>query len=289
MTSRYFAYGSNLHADEFRRYCAENALDPSVLRPLGRGFLGDHALAFRASAAGEGVADVFPRRGHATAGALFEVSDGFALLDRKEGASAGARRRVKVTVLTDDGSAVEAETYVSASPTFHAAPTPETIALLTAGLVRFRHDPAPVKAAALGRVPACDPTSIFVYGTLRTGEALADVIARHDPLEEGKGVVRGTVRGTLLDLGEYPGLVLEGGPTSRVRGEVFTFLDLEPVLEELDAIEEFHGYGREGSLYRRAIVRVDLDGRERLAWTYVYQGPRNAASVIESGDWIARR
>ncbi|MFO0696452.1 MAG: gamma-glutamylcyclotransferase [Polyangiales bacterium] len=293
MTSRYFAYGSNLNVDDFRRYCTENGLDASVLRPLGRAFLPDHEPVFhyRSSERGGGVLDVRPRRGIATPGALFEVMDGFEVLDRKEGVSTGAYRRVRVTALTDDGRSHEVETYV-VDPSRHGPhvpPSDEYLKIVSTGLARHRHDTAMLRAAAAGRRPACDPSSVFVYGTLRRGESRGSSLEHHDPLEEGKGVVHGTVRGKLLDLGEYPGLLPTDDPHARVHGELYTFFELEKVFGELDAIEDFLGYGVDGSLYHRVLVRVDLDGRERLAWTYVYVGPLAGTCPIESGDWVGYR
>lgn len=139
----------------------------------------------------------------------------------------------------------------------------------------------------VGVPPAIRPRS---SSTGRCVEASrGELLEHHDPLEEGKGVVHGTVRGKLLDLGEYPGLLPTDDPHARVHGELYTFFELEKVFGELDAIEDFLGYGVDGSLYHRVLVRVDLDGRERLAWTYVYVGPLAGTCPIESGDWVGYR
>ena len=61
-------------------------------------------------------------------------------------------------------------------------------------------------------MPARNNALLFAYGTLMRGYALHGVLARG-----ATWLAEGSVRGRLLDLGAYPGLV--AGP-GRVRGEV---------------------------------------------------------------------
>jgi gamma-glutamylcyclotransferase (GGCT)/AIG2-like uncharacterized protein YtfP len=125
---------------------------------------------------------------------------------------------------------------------------------------------------------------LFVYGTLRRGEERHPALARHG----ATGGETAATAGTLLDLGPYPGLVVDDRKTS-VAGELYAARDPDALFAELDAIEMFRGYGVPGSLYRRAIVRVWVASLEsRLAWTYVYGGPRQGSRVIASGDWRKR-
>ena len=94
-----------------------------------------------------------------------------------------------------------------------------------------------------------------------------------------------TTTGTLLNLGPYPGLIVDRAK-GRVAGELYRASDPGALFAELDAIETFHGFGVPGSLYRRAIVHVRLtNAGAALAWTYIYAGPRGGCRVIESGDW----
>jgi gamma-glutamylcyclotransferase (GGCT)/AIG2-like uncharacterized protein YtfP len=98
-----------------------------------------------------------------------------------------------------------------------------------------------------------------------------------------------TTAGTLLDLGAYPGLIVDD-PGAAVTGELYFADDPDALLAELDAIETFRGFGVAGSLYRRALVRArTVDSRSILAWTYVYLGSRHETRVIDSGDWRAFR
>jgi gamma-glutamylcyclotransferase (GGCT)/AIG2-like uncharacterized protein YtfP len=89
-------------------------------------------------------------------------------------------------------------------------------------------------------------------------------------------VDEGTVAGTLLALGRFPGVVAGRG---RVRGEVWR-LDGPEVLRTLD---EYEGYNFE----RRTTTATLASGRRMRAWLYRYRGPRRA--VIPEGDWRRRR
>jgi gamma-glutamylcyclotransferase (GGCT)/AIG2-like uncharacterized protein YtfP len=84
----------------------------------------------------------------------------------------------------------------------------------------------------------------------------------------------GAVRGRLLDLGRYPGLIDGDG---RVRGEIYRLDDPEllPVLDR----EEGYNFER-----RRAIVTL-ANGRRARAWIYRYRGPQNRAVPIPDGDY----
>lgn len=117
-------------------------------------------------------------------------------------------------------------------------------------------------------------TRIFVYGTLRSGDAASGL------LRGCRRLGPGAVRGTLFDVGgRFPALVLEGD--TEVHGEVWS--GPPGVLERLDEYE-----GVEEGLFRR--VRVEVGGEP--CWSYVagpLLGPRLAsAAVIEGGDWRRR-
>ena len=92
-------------------------------------------------------------------------------------------------------------------------------------------------------------------------------------------VGEGTVPGTLLALGQFPGLVPGRG---RVRGELWR-LDAPEVLRTLD---EYEGYN-----FERSTTTVTLaSGRRVRAWVYRYRGPHMARrSVIPDGDWRRHR
>jgi gamma-glutamylcyclotransferase (GGCT)/AIG2-like uncharacterized protein YtfP len=110
---------------------------------------------------------------------------------------------------------------------------------------------------------------LFAYGTLMRGYALHDVLARGATF-----VGLGSVRGRLVDLGRYPGLVAGAG---RVHGEIYRLDDpqLLPVLDR----EEGYNFER-----RRALVAL-AGGRRARAWLYRYRGPSERAKPIPDGNY----
>ena len=114
---------------------------------------------------------------------------------------------------------------------------------------------------------------VFVYGTLRRGGAGAMSVR----FPGAKFVAEAEVRGSLYDLGEYPGLLPDGsGPP--VVGEAY-----EVGGELLSELDEFEAT----SNYRRQRVEISLGPRSRAGWTYVpdpeFHSPR---TLIASGDWV---
>ena len=85
----YFAYGSNLDAEDLERWCHEHDQSPEFLEPVISGYLLDHYLDFshfsRRRAAG--ALNVRPHRGAVVPGVMFRVNgeNGWRSLDAKEG------------------------------------------------------------------------------------------------------------------------------------------------------------------------------------------------------------
>ena len=99
--------------------------------------------------------------------------------------------------------------------------------------------------------------------------------ALHDVLAHGATLIGvAHVRGRLVDLGSYPGL-LDG--RAIVRGELYRLDDPE-LLGDLDR-EEGYNFVR-----RRTTVTLD-SGRRARAWVYRYRGPRERAVPIPGGDY----
>ena len=117
---------------------------------------------------------------------------------------------------------------------------------------------------------------VFVYGSLRRGNAGAMSVRFPNALY----VAEGRVRGSLYDLGEYPGLVMDGA-VSFVTGEVYQVDD--DTLNRLDKFELTSDYSRKQVEVEHGLERADC-------WIYV---PDRVAEffgnyeLIESGDWIA--
>jgi len=110
---------------------------------------------------------------------------------------------------------------------------------------------------------------LFIYGTLHPERAPSAIAAAARRL---RPVGAGTIHGRLLDLGEYPGVVLEETEGSEVSGEVFEVPDAE-TLARLDAYEDYRPAEPEASLFLRMETEVAMsDGTRRSCWVYLYNG-----------------
>ncbi len=124
---------------------------------------------------------------------------------------------------------------------------------------------------------------LFAYGTLhpeRAPDEIADLVGRFEP------VGKGTVRGTLYDLGSYPGAVLEEGSTRRILGTVFRLPAGDDVLRRLDEYEEFDPRVPQASLFIRRLREAELDGGRMVpCWIYEYNGSTADAAIVENGTY----
>jgi len=126
------------------------------------------------------------------------------------------------------------------------------------------------------------PTRLFIYGTLHPDRApreIAHVVRKLKHLGPATG--KATIRGRLLDLGEYPGLLLEDDAKpppdatacGNVPGDLFEVPDLA-TLAALDAYEDFHPEDPAASLFLRVEATATLsDGSPLRCWVYVYNQP----------------
>jgi gamma-glutamylcyclotransferase (GGCT)/AIG2-like uncharacterized protein YtfP len=114
---------------------------------------------------------------------------------------------------------------------------------------------------------------VFVYGTLRRGSARAMSLR----FPNSKFIADATVRGSLYDLGAYPGL-FPNESNSSVVGEVYEVDD--EILKELDDFEA-------ASNYWRKQVEVSFGIQRMTCWIYE-PNPEfySSRTLITSGDWI---
>lgn len=145
----YFAYGSNLGADEMDAACPGHGF-------VGPARLDGHRLEFRRRSRrwGGGAADIAVAAGESVWGALYELPEGgLDALDAKEGAGF-AYDRIEVTV-EHDGERVAAVAYEVAEK--EPEEVPPTAAYLRAmlGGARDRGLPDAYVTALEGRLKAC--------------------------------------------------------------------------------------------------------------------------------------
>jgi gamma-glutamylcyclotransferase (GGCT)/AIG2-like uncharacterized protein YtfP len=125
---------------------------------------------------------------------------------------------------------------------------------------------------------------LFAYGTLQRGlapEYLLPVVSQLVAVGEG------SVAGLLYDLGEYPGMVLDGESGMKVFGTVFVLPDEDWILAALDGYEGFYPDSVESSLFVRELHPVELmDGRRLDCWVYVYNLETDDLQVLASGRFV---
>jgi len=285
----YFGYGSNLCERDWREWCSRTGRDGSGLSFVKRAWLPGHELAFTydSSARSGGVLDVIERFGQAAPGALFEVSEGSkAALDAKEGAP-NIYEAKEVTVLDEEGGAHDAFTYVvtDGHRAEHIEPAPGYAELVAEGCDEYGVKKRMLKAAGRGETPEWEIPSVFVYGSLRTGEYNHGWLQREGGVEL-KGL--GTVSGVLHDCGAWPAMMPAQGE-EQVTGELWRSASTGATLRALDELEGFAGWRREGSLFLRGLTMARMScGGEVLAWTYRYAGETCDGAIVPSGDWASR-
>ena len=123
---------------------------------------------------------------------------------------------------------------------------------------------------------------VFFYGTLMAG---FDRRRRAGIDEKLAYRGRGSVQGSLFDLGIYPAAI----PASEgvIWGEVYEMTDSGAVLAALDDIEGYRQDDPDKSLYARSVADVTMpDGRLVQAWVYFYNAPLGKAPRIPSGDYL---
>ncbi len=122
---------------------------------------------------------------------------------------------------------------------------------------------------------------LFVYGTLQTGLAPAEIA---HVVEALKPVADATVPGLLYDLGEYPGAILDPSSKQTISGMVLQLPDDPRILAQIDQYEGFDPSSSDTSLFVRILESVVLEsGRKLECWIYVYNRDPGAASVLENG------
>jgi gamma-glutamylcyclotransferase (GGCT)/AIG2-like uncharacterized protein YtfP len=117
------------------------------------------------------------------------------------------------------------------------------------------------------------PDLVFVYGSLRRDCERPMSVRFPDSIF----VADVKVKGSLYDLGEFPGLQLDGSD-SLVAGELYQVDG--GTLRQLDVFEA-------STNYRRKQVEISLGGDERKCWTYEPDFKfYSLGRLVASGDWV---
>ena len=266
-THNYFAYGSNLNAQDLQRWCREENVPYRPLKRRCVAYLPDHELAFtfKSKRREGGVLDIRSRIGQAVAGVVFEIDDAqLAIIDRKEGAPT-SYRQIKTVVLDDNGQEIPVVTYqvVEQRRQAFVPPSGAYVEVVRAGFQDHDLPDDMLDASAANQSPSLHTDGLFVYGTLMRGECRFEHLASFGLLCS----LLARAFGRLVDLGSYPGLLDLGDDSSLVAGDFLRLKDFESAIKSLDRIEGFAGFGQPGSLFRRTLISVDVgEGRN---WTAV--------------------
>lgn len=119
---------------------------------------------------------------------------------------------------------------------------------------------------------------LFIYGTLRRGGRAENL------MQDAEYLTDGYVRGRLIHIDQYPGLLLDGNTGGRVIGELYA---VDPIL--LKELDRYEGCFESPPHYLRQSIQVTLDsGEEQVADTYVFQLPQPHHEIIQSGDWFSQ-
>jgi gamma-glutamylcyclotransferase (GGCT)/AIG2-like uncharacterized protein YtfP len=120
---------------------------------------------------------------------------------------------------------------------------------------------------------------LFVYGTLlQPGNGLAQYL-----ISNSTYLNTGYIKGTLYDIGEYPGLVIHED-SGLVHGSIYEIDD-----QTLKQIDNYEGYGPdqdEPNLYIRVMQPVQTINGVTEAWIYLYNLPVDGLQVIGSGNYM---
>jgi gamma-glutamylcyclotransferase (GGCT)/AIG2-like uncharacterized protein YtfP len=261
----------------------------AAIRPLFSAWLPDTCVKFTYDSHSRrgGVLDVAASIGCIIPGVVFQVSEGgWEALDTKEGAPHVYNKVVR-QCLTRDGEAHDVLTYEVQDDRRRpfVPPSRDYLRIVEEGLDEYALPRAHIYRAA-ENLPAQPLDAVFVYGSLMRCES------RHSLLGTLKCALLAETPGTLFDCGTYPAMRLFGSGfnTGLVQGEFIRIADVE-VLRELDAVEGFMGFGKPGSLFRRALIEVGMrDGRIRQAWAYVeVSAVGDNSCEIPSASWREHR
>lgn len=255
----YFAYGSNLNATDWARWCQARSADPAAMRPLRPAILPDHELAFTrySSVRNGGVLDIRPRSGYAVNGVLMAVTPaGWELLDMKEGVKSGAYERITARVVDAEGEWHRVTTYrvVPSNAKRHVPPHSHYVSVCAEGLRGHGLAPTHLLDAAADR-PARPPAAgLFLSESMKRSFGM--VLRDQD---------HWTLMPASVRAGQHESGALIRRQTGTVSGVLLRTDAVEDVVNHFDSVATVD---ENESARDLVTVRTD-DGCDHRAWTYV--------------------
>lgn len=119
---------------------------------------------------------------------------------------------------------------------------------------------------------------VFVYGTLKVGGRFSK---RFDSVRTSVKI--GSIKGTLYDLGSFPGIKLNSNNT--IIGEIHTYTQAEEIEKSLDRIEGYFGEDHPHNLYNKKEVEVVTDNGIEICKVYEFAKDVEKFTEIKEGIW----
>ena len=123
---------------------------------------------------------------------------------------------------------------------------------------------------------------LFVYGSL-----MGDIDTSIARLLKNNSVFLGLaqVKGTLYDLGSYPGLIVDPKAPYQIQGHLFRMHRPNYLLPFLD---EYEGTANPNvpNEYRRELIQLDFESKRQSCWVYSYNLSVDGLPIIESGNYL---
>lgn len=128
---------------------------------------------------------------------------------------------------------------------------------------------------------------LFVYGSLmRAANGAFGRRERERLHRSSTHLGDASIPGRLVDLGDYPGLVLTAVAGEHVHGELVRLTDPDTCLQWLDVYEDIDRRDGNDGAYRRVARPVrQLNGETQLAWLYEWVEAAIEHPPIPGGRW----
>ena len=128
---------------------------------------------------------------------------------------------------------------------------------------------------------------LFAYGTLQPKKAPPEM---REAVKALKPVAKGSVRGELYDLGQYPGAVFQNGTNGRVIGTVLRLPRRKDLNDHiLRVLDDYEGVDpdnpKRGLFVRREMPVRTRNGRRLKCWVYEFNGDPGEGKLIPSGQF----
>ncbi|MCD8740142.1 gamma-glutamylcyclotransferase [Mucilaginibacter roseus] len=125
------------------------------------------------------------------------------------------------------------------------------------------------------------PNLLFVYGTLLIKHnEFAAYLQKHCTF-----ISKGRIAGTLYDIGEYPGAVIDNSG-GYVYGSVYSIDKPDEILPVLDDYEGLSPNDPQPQEYLRLLSPIETDEALLSCWMYVYNWPVDRLKIIDGGNYL---